>query len=63
MQSNHAGQAVPSDGFRTEFDSGFNWSLQQPDALRTNDYNVMNEKLFLFLDKLVSEYRAVHLAA
>jgi GMP synthase (glutamine-hydrolysing) len=37
--------------------------VQQPDALRANDYDVMNEKLFLFLDKLVSEYRAARLAA
>jgi GMP synthase (glutamine-hydrolysing) len=31
--------------------------VQQPDAMRANDYSVMNENLFLFLDKLVSEYR------
>ena len=30
--------------------------VQQPDALRANDYGLMNEKLFLFLDKLVSDY-------
>jgi GMP synthase (glutamine-hydrolysing) len=33
--------------------------VQQPTALRANDYDVMNEKLFLFLDKLVSDYRTV----
>ena len=32
--------------------------VQQPEALRQNDYSEMNEKLFLFLDKLVEAYRA-----
>lgn len=32
--------------------------VQQPDALRRNDYTEMNEKLFVFLDKLVAEYKA-----
>lgn len=32
--------------------------VQQPDALRANDYTAMNEKLFVFLDKLVADYRA-----
>lgn len=32
--------------------------VQQPDALRQNDYSEMNEKLFVFLDKLVGAYRA-----
>ncbi len=32
--------------------------VQQPDALRRNDYTAMNEKLFGFLDKLVREYEA-----
>lgn len=32
--------------------------VQQPDALRRNDYSEMNEKLFVFLDKLVWAYRA-----
>ena len=32
--------------------------VQQPDALRQNDYSEMNEKLFVFLDKLVREYAA-----
>ena len=31
--------------------------VQQPDALRQNDYLEMNEKLFVFLDKLVGAYR------
>jgi len=31
--------------------------VQQPDALRQNDYSEMNEKLFVFLDKLVAAYR------
>lgn len=31
--------------------------VQQPDALRQNDYSEMNEKLFVFLDKLVGAYR------
>jgi GMP synthase (glutamine-hydrolysing) len=33
--------------------------VQQADALRANDYGVMNEKLFLFLDKLVADYCAL----
>lgn len=32
--------------------------VQQPAALRRNDYTAMNEKLFAFLDKLVAEYEA-----
>ena len=31
--------------------------VQQPDALRQNDYSQMNEKLFVFLDKLIGAYR------
>jgi GMP synthase (glutamine-hydrolysing) len=31
--------------------------VQQPDALHQNDYSEMNEKLFVFLDKLVGAYR------
>ncbi|SCM79727.1 putative glutamine amidotransferase-like protein YfeJ [uncultured Pleomorphomonas sp.] len=30
--------------------------VQQPDALRRNDYGPMNEALFTFLDKLVRDY-------
>jgi GMP synthase (glutamine-hydrolysing) len=33
--------------------------VQQADALRANDYGVMNEKLFLFLDRLMADYRAL----
>jgi GMP synthase (glutamine-hydrolysing) len=33
--------------------------VQQPDALRQNDYSEMNEKLFVFLDKLVETYRSI----
>lgn len=33
--------------------------VQQPDALRANDYDDMNQKLFGFLDKLVDEYKRV----
>lgn len=32
--------------------------VQQPPALRANDWDEMNQKLFTFLDKLVAEYRA-----
>ena len=32
--------------------------VQQPDALRNNDYTEMNEKLFGFLDRLEVDYRA-----
>lgn len=32
--------------------------VQQPAALRRNDYTEMNAKLFTFLDKLVAEYQA-----
>ncbi|MCM5557377.1 type 1 glutamine amidotransferase [Pleomorphomonas sp. JP5] len=32
--------------------------VQQPAALRANDYTAMNEMLFTFLDKLVAAYRA-----
>lgn len=31
--------------------------VQQPESLRRNDYNEMNEKLFVFLDKLVLDYQ------
>lgn len=31
--------------------------VQQPAALRANDYGQMNQKLFGFLDKLVAQYR------
>lgn len=31
--------------------------VQQPAALRQNDYSQMNEKLFVFLDRLAVEYR------
>ncbi|OMF34978.1 hypothetical protein BK134_07005 [Paenibacillus peoriae] len=30
--------------------------IQQPELLRNSDYKVMNENLFLFLDKFVIEY-------
>jgi GMP synthase (glutamine-hydrolysing) len=32
--------------------------VQQPDALRANDYAAMNQKLFGFLDKLMEAYAA-----
>jgi GMP synthase (glutamine-hydrolysing) len=32
--------------------------VQQPDALRDNDYTDMNKKLFVFMDKLVQDYKA-----
>lgn len=32
--------------------------VQQPDALRANDYGAMNQKLFGFLDKLMAAYAA-----
>jgi len=32
--------------------------IQQPAALRANDYDEMNQKLFLFLDKLVVDYQS-----
>jgi GMP synthase (glutamine-hydrolysing) len=28
--------------------------VQQPDVLRVNDYDTMNQKLFIFLDKLMA---------
>lgn len=31
--------------------------VQQPDALRRNDYSQMNETLFIFLDKLIQQYQ------
>jgi GMP synthase (glutamine-hydrolysing) len=31
--------------------------VQQPETLRRNDYNEMNEKLFVFLDKLLLDYQ------
>jgi len=34
--------------------------VQQAEALRQNDYSDMNAKLFIFLDKLSEEYKAVH---
>lgn len=37
--------------------------VQQPDALRANDYTEMNEKLFGFLDRLAAEYRGTDAAA
>lgn len=32
--------------------------VQQPSALRANDYREMNQKLFVFLDRLVADYSA-----
>jgi GMP synthase (glutamine-hydrolysing) len=32
--------------------------VQQPAALRANNWDEMNQKLFVFLDKLVAEYRS-----
>ncbi|WP_332302730.1 type 1 glutamine amidotransferase [Rhizobium sp. GR12] len=32
--------------------------VQQPDILRANDYDSMNEKLFVFLDRLMESYRS-----
>ncbi|WP_256594967.1 type 1 glutamine amidotransferase [Pseudomonas sp. GV085] len=32
--------------------------VQQPAVLRANDYDEMNQKLFVFLDKLVADYQA-----
>lgn len=32
--------------------------IQQAAVLRTNDYDEMNQKLFLFLDKLIADYQA-----
>lgn len=32
--------------------------VQQPDALRANNYNAMNQMLFTFLDKLMAAYAA-----
>ncbi|AIG01174.1 putative amidotransferase [Pseudomonas fluorescens] len=32
--------------------------VQQPEALRANDYDEMNQTLFAFLDKLVADYQA-----
>ncbi|TLP61254.1 MULTISPECIES: type 1 glutamine amidotransferase [Pseudomonas] len=32
--------------------------VQQPAALRVNDWEQMNQKLFIFLDKLVADYQA-----
>lgn len=32
--------------------------VQQPETLRANDYDAMNQKLFRFLDRLVEAYRA-----
>lgn len=32
--------------------------VQQPEALRANDYTAMNQTLFTFLDRLVSDYQA-----
>ncbi len=36
--------------------------VQQPDALRRNDYRSMNESLFVFLDKLTAAYLAAQTA-
>jgi GMP synthase (glutamine-hydrolysing) len=35
--------------------------VQQPAALRANDWDEMNQKLFTFLDKLVAEYQLASL--
>jgi len=35
--------------------------VQQPDALRADDYDAMNQKLFIFLDKLMAAYDAARL--
>lgn len=40
---------------RTLVDQRF---VQQPAELRANEYDEMNQKLFLFLDKLVADYHA-----
>ena len=32
--------------------------VQQPDALRANTYDAMNQALFVFLDKLMAAYTA-----
>ena len=32
--------------------------VQPPEALRANDYDAMNQKLFGFLDKLMESYAA-----
>jgi GMP synthase (glutamine-hydrolysing) len=37
--------------------------VQQPDALRANDYDSMNQSLFTFLDKLVAAYRGTRPAS
>jgi GMP synthase (glutamine-hydrolysing) len=34
--------------------------VQQPMELRNNDYDAMNTKLFVFLDKLMRDYQRVH---
>jgi GMP synthase (glutamine-hydrolysing) len=34
--------------------------VQNAEALRQNDYSDMNSKLFILLDKLSEEYKAVH---
>ncbi len=34
--------------------------VQQPDALRANEYDAMNQKLFGFLNKLMKTYAAKH---
>ncbi|MFJ3522652.1 type 1 glutamine amidotransferase [Pseudomonas sp. NPDC090203] len=36
--------------------------VQQPAALRANDWDEMNQKLFTFLDKLVAEYQLASLS-
>lgn len=36
--------------------------VQKPDKIRSYDYTEMNEKLFMFLDKLTSEYEHIHLS-
>lgn len=36
--------------------------VQQPNLLRENNYTEMNERLFVFLDKLVREYRSTQSA-
>ena len=40
---------------RTLVDQRF---VQQPAVLRANEYDEMNQKLFLFLDKLMADYHA-----
>lgn len=48
--------AATESELRTLVDHRF---VQQPEALRANNYDDMNKRLFGFLDKLVAEYRSV----